>query len=333
MRLTHRPIALTLSEPFTTRKETKPSVTNVLVEIAWNDLVGVGVAVPAREQGTTPESIARALDVIAPTLEGATPFDADVSGKGHPAAISAVDMALHDLIGKARGFPIHRLLGCDGPLPSTATTIGVMSPREAEKKARELSRWPILKVKASGKDDIEVVRAVRGVYGGRLCVDGNGAYGAAEAVAVANALAREGVEVFEQPVARGDVAGLRLVRSCADILVFADEDCSGPEDIPRLAGAVDGVNVKLLKCGGIRGAMRTIALARAHRMSVMLGCKVESTVGVTAMAHLAGLADYLDLDGHLDLVDDPYEGVAVDHGAITLPEGPGLGLRPARTSS
>jgi L-alanine-DL-glutamate epimerase-like enolase superfamily enzyme len=341
MRLTYKPVELTLSEPFVTHKEVKPPrVTNLLVEIEWQGLRGLGVAVPAKDYGMTETTLRAALDECATVLAGATPFELeqilarlDARVAGQPSAIAAVDMALHDLLGKRAGMPVYRLLGLEAlPLPGTAMSLGLMSPEAAADKAAALSRWPALKLKMSVVPDYALVRAVRNAFPGRICVDGNGAWTPEQAVAIAGELADLGVALLEQPIAPGNREGLRFVRERAPLPIFADEDCAGPAEVLALQGCVHGINIKLLKCGGIRRALKMIWLARQCGLQVMLGCKVESAVGITAIAHLAGLADHLDLDGHLDLLDDPYAGIDVEHGRITLPDAPGLGLRPARSA-
>jgi L-alanine-DL-glutamate epimerase-like enolase superfamily enzyme len=338
MLLRYRPIELTLSEPFVTHKEVKPArIKNLLVEIEWQGLTGVGVAVPAKDYGMTESTLRAALDEYAVLLEGTTPFQLEqivdrleTRLSGQPSAIAAIDMALHDLLGKVAGLPVYRLLGLDGlPVPDTAMSLGLMSPDEAAEKAAALSQWATLKLKMSAVPDYALVRAVRDAFPGRICVDGNGAWHPKQAVAIAEELARHGVTMLEQPIPAGNPEGLRFIRERAPLLIFADEDCAGPAEILGLQGCVDGINVKLLKCGGLRRALKMIWLARQSGLQVMLGCKVESAIGTTAMAHLGGLADFLDLDGHLCLLDDPYTGIAVENGRVTLPDAPGLGLRPA----
>jgi L-alanine-DL-glutamate epimerase-like enolase superfamily enzyme len=161
-------------------------------------------------------------------------------------------------------------------------------------------------------------------------VDANAAWSPKQAVRRIRDLDAYPIDFVEQPVAAGDLAGLRHVRERSPFPVIADESCVDEEDVPRLAGCVDGVNVKLMKCGGLRRARRLIAAARAHHLQVMCGCLIESSISITAAAHLAPLLDYADLDGNLLLADDPYEGVGCEAGRLTLPAAPGLGVVPRR---
>jgi L-alanine-DL-glutamate epimerase-like enolase superfamily enzyme len=334
MKLAFDAMPLALSEPFVSHKGPTASVRHVLVTLAWDGRVGHGVAVPAKEYGTTDGTVRAALAEYARIVAEHTPTQLELvlrrlhaAVPGQAAALAAVDLALHDLLGQIAGLPLHRLLGLDGlPLPVTALSLGLMSAEASADRARALAAWPILKLKMSTPDPA-LVAAVRAVYPGRLWIDGNGAWTPKQAVAAALAFAPHDVELLEQPIAPGALDALRFVRERAPMRIIADEDCVSPADVPRLAGCADGINIKLLKCGGLRRALEMITLARRAGLQVMLGCKTESVLGTTAIAHLGGLADFLDVDGHLDIVDDPFDGMSVDHGRITLPTRPGLGVR------
>jgi L-alanine-DL-glutamate epimerase-like enolase superfamily enzyme len=338
MRLTWQPIDLRVRAPLLTHKGRRPSILRqILVTLEWRGLRGTGLAVPAPDYGTSEAGIGAALRRCAPRLAGRAPDQlelvlADLAplAEGQAGALAALDMALHDLLGQLAGLSVHRLLGLGGlPVPDTFGSIGIAAPEEAREQALALSRWRCIKLKMGAAPDFERVRAVREVHRGLLAVDANGAWSRDQAVAVIGQLAALGVDLVEQPIAAGDRAALRHVHERSPIPIVADEDCAGPADVVALGGCVDGVNIKLLKCGGLRPALRMIWLARELGLRVMLGCKPESSVGVTAMAQLAGLADWLDLDGHLVLANDPYTGLAVEDGKVRLPGGAGLGLRPA----
>jgi L-Ala-D/L-Glu epimerase / N-acetyl-D-glutamate racemase len=327
-------LALALSEPFVSAKGATTGVRHIRVRIAWDGKVGHGVAVPAREYGSTDGTVRAALAEFAPIVADHTPFELErvvrrleAAVPGQAAAIAAVDLALHDLLGQAAGLPVHRLLGLDGlVLPPTALSLGVMPAAASADRARALAAWPILKLKMQRPDPALVAR-VREVYAGRLWIDGNGGWTPKEAVIAADQFARHGVELLEQPVPPGRLDALRFVRERAPMMIVADEDCVRPADVLALAGCADAINIKLLKCGGLRRAVEMIGLARRAGLRVMLGCKTESVLGTTAIAQLGGLADFLDVDGHLDVVDDPYEGIEVVDGRVTLPSRPGLGVR------
>jgi L-alanine-DL-glutamate epimerase-like enolase superfamily enzyme len=171
-----------------------------------------------------------------------------------------------------------------------------------------------------------VVPAVRAVYPGRIWVDGNGSWSLAEALAAAHVFRDAGVELLEQPIPAGRLDDLETLSASSPVPILADEDCRGPADVLDLKGRVDGINIKLSKCGGIARARQMIHRARAVGLKVMLGCRTESVLGVTAMAQLAPLADYLDLDGNLDIQNDPFKGLGFTKGRISIPEAPGLGV-------
>jgi L-alanine-DL-glutamate epimerase-like enolase superfamily enzyme len=209
----------------------------------------------------------------------------------------------------------------------TSYSIGLDEPALMAQKARAAADFPILKIKLGTPRDREIIRAVReAVPEHRLIVDANAVWTPHEAVRLISDLERFGVELVEQPVAAHDLAGLRYVRERSALPIFADESCATEEDVPRLAECVDGVNVKLMKCGGLRRARRVIEVARAHHLRVMCGCLIESSLAITAASHLLPLLDYADLDGNLLLADDPFQGVACERGKLTLPTGPGLGV-------
>ncbi|WP_329494752.1 dipeptide epimerase [Kitasatospora herbaricolor] len=324
IRLTRREVVIALGEPFVSNTGVTTEVRQSVVELAWEGLRGYGTARGADLAD---------LDACAPLLAGESPFGlrAALARLDHlaPAARSAVDMALHDLLGKACGQPLHRLLGLDGlPAEPTALSIGACPDEELVERAKALGDWPILKLKLTPEDDGSRAGVLRSVYGGRIRVDGNGSWSPEQALRVAAELHRHDVELLEQPVAPGQLDDLRYVHERSPVPVFADEDCAGPADVLRLRGRVAGINIKLLKCGGLDRAQEMIMLARACGLRVMLGCKVESTLGTTAMAQLAGLADHLDLDGPVGLLDDPFTGMRVDRGALTLPPAPGIGATP-----
>lgn len=324
MKLAHQAVTVPLTEPFASGKGVVAEVRQRLVRLSWAGLTGFGTSVSAD---------AASLDACGPLLAGASPFTLaktlagmEAAGIG-PATVAAVDMAMHDLLGRSVGLPLHQVLGLAGlPLAPTALSIGACSDRELLSRGRLLTEWPILKLKLTPADDGRRVAVLREVYGGRIWVDGNGSWDPRRAVAIAEELHRLGVELLEQPIRPGAAHLLRFVRERSPVPIVADEDCSGPADVLRLRGCADAVNIKPSGCGGLRRAREMVTLARHAGLKVMLGCKTESALGVTATAQLGGLADYLDLDGHLDLLDDPFTGIGIDRGEVTLPDRPGLGV-------
>jgi L-alanine-DL-glutamate epimerase-like enolase superfamily enzyme len=337
MRPRAEPLDLKLQRPFRISRGVQHYARSLLVEIADGELTGIGEAAPdgGGYYGETRETMLAALDRLADHLpddpllleDAADGLDRALH-HGHGALKSAVDMALHDLAGKRLGVPVYRLLGLNpARAPLTSFTIGIDTPEAMARGAREAGKqYPILKIKVGTPRDLENVRAIRDATDATLRVDANAGWTPKEAVRQIAALADYGVELVEQPVAAADLEGLRFVRERSPLPIFADESCVTVEDVPRMAGVVDGINIKLAKCGGLRHALRMIATARAHHLRVMLGCMVSSSLAITAAAHLSPLVDYADLDGGLLLAADPFAGVRVESGKLILPEVPGLGV-------
>jgi L-Ala-D/L-Glu epimerase len=309
---------------------------NLLVRLEHDGIEGLGEAAPARYYGESRALAEAALAAWAPVL-GEDPFALealetrlDRTLAGQRAARAALEMALHDWIGKRLELPVWRLLGLDAAVvPPSCVTLGLAEPGEMEAKLEAVLDFPRLKVKLGAPGDVESLRRVRHRYAGCIQVDANGAWSAAEAVRMLRAIEPLDVELVEQPVARGDLDGLRWVRERSGIPVFADESVHDLADIGNLAGRVDGVNLKLMKTGGLRAALRMIHAARALGLRVMLGSMVESSLALSAAAQLAPLADVLDLDGHWLLADDPFAGAPAERGVIALSGRPGLGVVPA----
>ncbi|HEY8745616.1 MAG TPA: dipeptide epimerase, partial [Chloroflexota bacterium] len=253
----------------------------------------------------------------------------------NPAAKAAVECALHDLIGKRLGVPLYQLFGLDPTrTPQTSFTIGIADPEEMARKAAVASDYPVLKVKVGTADDVARLRAIRSVRpDARIRVDANAGWSTPrEAAGAIERLTQFDVEFVEQPLPPGDPDDLRWLRLHSSLAIFADESCVTAADVHRLAGAVDGIVVKLAKCGGLRAALLQIHTAHLHGMQVMIGCMIESSVGITAAAHLTPLVEYADLDGNLLVSDDPFQGVRVQHGRLMLPMSPGLGVQRVRTA-
>jgi L-Ala-D/L-Glu epimerase len=338
MRMRTTPLDLELRRPFRIARGTQHHARNLLVEIEMEgELTGIGEAGPDSTgyYGETRATMQAALEAFEGVLGDDPLLVEDIIAAldrtlfhGNTAAKSAVDMALYDLAGRILGVPVYRLLGLNpGRAPVTSFTIPIDSPEEMARQAAAAAlQYSILKIKVGTAADVEMVRAIREVTSATLRVDANAAWSPKEAIRTIEALAPYGIELVEQPVAAHDLDGLRLVREHSPIPIIADESCVTLEDVPRLAGCVDGINIKLAKCGGLRRAVAMIHAARAHHLEVMLGCMVSSSLAITAAAQLASLVDYADLDGALLLANDPFQGVRFDRGRIILPEAPGLGV-------
>jgi L-alanine-DL-glutamate epimerase-like enolase superfamily enzyme len=250
-------------------------------------------------------------------------------GDHQHAAMSAVDIAICDWIGKKLGIPLYQYFGLDpADTPLTDFSIGIDTPEMTRQKTREAEPFPILKVKVGLKNDEETIEAVRSVTKKPLRVDANeGWTDKEEAIRKINWLETQGVEFIEQPMPAHMFEETKYVRSKVHIPIIADEACTDVAMIPKLREAYDGVNVKLDKAGGIMEAYRWIQVARAMKMKVMVGSMISSSCACTAAAQLSPLVDYADLDVNLLIANDPYEGVKVRKGKLILPSGPGLGLK------
>ena len=329
MKIDWEPLTLELKTTFRVAHGASDQRHNVLVYL--DDGVGEAAAVPY--YGETQQGIIAYLNSV-PDL-GDDPLDLDgVLSKRPPgsrAARSAIDEALHDLWGKKLGQPLYRLLGLSpDKLPLTSFTIAMDEPAIMAEQAKA-SKYPILKIKLGSENDEEIVAAIRKATDATLRVDANAGWTRERALQIIPRLAEHGLELIEQPLAVDDVEGFfwlkdQLRAQQIKIPIFADETAKTSQDVAMLAGAIDGVVVKTMKSEGIREALRMIHTARAHAMQIMLSCMVESSVGVTAAAHLAPLCDYADLDGPLLIKNDPYRGLTYDGAKFTLPDGPGLGL-------
>ncbi|MYH17758.1 MAG: dipeptide epimerase [Gemmatimonadetes bacterium] len=335
MRLSTETVRLDLIHPFRIAREVSDHKHNVLVRISDGELTGTGEAAPSRYYGEDAGSVMRALERVPPLL-GGDPFELEETTDrlasalpGDPAARAAVDIAMHDLAAQRLGVPLYRWLGLDpAKTPVTSFTIGIDEPATVRRKVREAAEYPALKIKLGSEKDLEIMRAIRDETDARIRIDANAGWTADQAVEMVGRLSEFGVELVEQPLPPGAPADWHRVREAASMPVFADESVLVSPDVPAMAGLVDGVNIKLMKCGGVREALRLIHTARAHGMGVMIGCMIETSVAITAAAHLSPLADYADLDGNLLISNDPFTGATVRQGRLLLPDGPGIGIAP-----
>jgi L-alanine-DL-glutamate epimerase-like enolase superfamily enzyme len=339
MRVRHDVVTVHTKHPFVIARGGSSEYRVVRITVTDADGAdGCGEAAPNRFYGESVESVIAALARFAPLLERADGWALETAEAEMNAALgrngsakSGVSAALHDLVGKRLGIPLYRLWGLDpARAPRSSYTIAIAaSTEELVQRVEDAAEYPILKVKLGTDRDEEIIRAVRTAAPDKtLRVDANAAWTAKRALRMIDLLVDLGVEFVEQPVPAHDLEGLRHVRERSRLPVIADESCVVASDIPRLVGAVDGINIKLSKCGGLREALRMVATARAHGMLVMAGCMVETSLGISAAAHLSPLLDFADLDGAALLRDDPHEGATIRGGTITIPSGPGLGVRP-----
>jgi L-alanine-DL-glutamate epimerase-like enolase superfamily enzyme len=342
LHLTSEVLRLTLRDPFRIARsdhDAGSAVTTVLVEVRddrFPDHVGIGEGYPDRFYGDT----AATMDAVFPLLIEAVgeldPTPAGLAAAGgrmaaaianHGGAKCALDIAIHDLVGKITGASIADLLDLHGPIPPTDYTLGLDEPAVVAERAVRAARFPALKIKCGGPEDLATLEAVRAVYDGPIRVDANTGWQPDDALALLPELERLGVELIEQPFPARRLDQLRRLQERSSLPIVADESAVTIADIDGLVGVVAGVNVKLAKCGGVGPARAMLARARELGFRTFLGCMEETSVAIAASAAVASLADWVDLDGNLLLAADPFEGLALDDDCRwRLSGGPGLGI-------
>lgn len=330
--------------PLTIARGTTAQTTNVWVKISQDGIEGWGEASPfsVGAGGQSTQIIKDALQQVAPMLQAYNPLQRSlieqVLNKAQvPSSVkAALDVAMHDWLGKYVKLPLWQLWGLDkNAIVPTSVTIGINTPQGAKARARDWLQFTdvrIFKVKLGNPDGIaadqKMLIAVREEAPNlELYVDANGGWSLSDAVQMCIFLADLGVKYVEQPLPRGQEKSLPELKQHSPLPIFVDESCFTSADIPHLADCVDGVNIKLMKSGGLSEAMRMVHTARAFGLQVMFGCYSDSTLANTAAAQLAPLADYLDLDSHLNLIDDPFTGAIAFDGKILPNDLPGLGVQ------
>jgi L-alanine-DL-glutamate epimerase-like enolase superfamily enzyme len=336
---------LPLRDPFRiARDEDDRQATTVIVGVQASGLEGVGEAFPVAYYGETVGTIGVVIPALAEalerlddpptTLEAARVWLADADRAmaatigGNGGAKAGLDIALHDLVARRLGIPLHALLGTPTDIPPTDFSIGIDTPTAVAERAARATGFPALKIKVGGPSDLETLEAVRAVFSGPLRVDANTGWSPGEGERLIPELVRLGVELIEQPFPARQLPQLRWLQERSPIPVVADESAVTIEDLDALVGVVAGINVKLTKCGGVGPALVMMRRARELGFRVMLGCMEETSVGIAAATALAGLAEWVDLDGNLLLARDPFEGLALtDDSRWILGDQPGLGVR------
>lgn len=322
----------------------------IVVALEHDGVVGFGEVVASRLYGQSLELSEAALQGIAGDLALDRPQAAALSARHDPfaieplvarvigahdaqrAVVAALDSALHDWVGKRLGIPVWKLLGLARPRAVTTFTIGVADPAETRTKIEEAlaAGYTALKVKVGVESDEQTLALIRGRFAGPLFLDANEAWSdAAEAERHMRGLARFEPALIEQPLSRPQWRELGRLKALNIAPVFVDESCERPRDVARLAGLVDGINIKLNKCGGIREAIRMVHLARGLGLGVMLGCFVSSSLAIAPALTIASLVDHADLDGALLLADDPFTGIESQGPVLGLGDRPGLGVAAA----
>ncbi|PSB18599.1 dipeptide epimerase [Phormidesmis priestleyi ULC007] len=342
----HKRFALTIS------RGTTAQTTNIWVRIEHDGIEGWGEAAPfsVGEKPQTTEAIARSLQAIAPLLKALNPLERQridrlmAETRLPSAARAALDVALHDWVGKQANLPLWQLWGLERDrIVPTSVTIGISSPEDAKQRvwdwlgkgtiAAPLQGIQALKIKLGNPDGMEADQAMllavkaAAPHISQISVDANGGWNVNTALKMSFWLADQGITYIEQPLLKGQEADLAKLYYQSPLPIFVDESCFTSRDIPLLVDRVHGINIKLLKSGGLSEALRMIHTAKAFGLKVMLGCYSDSSLLNTALAHLSPLADHLDLDSHLNLLDDPFVGAVFQNGRVVPNNQPGLGVR------
>ena len=337
MKLTWMPYELQLQHTFTVASYSRTTTPDVQVRIDYDGYTGYGEASMPPYLGQTVESVCAFLEKV--RLEQfSDPFQleeiltyVDSLSPGDTAAKAAVDIALHDLVGKLLGQPWFRLWGLNpAKAPDTTFTIGIDTPDIVREKTRECAdRFNILKVKVGLENDEEMIRTIREVTDLPLAVDANqGWTDRSKALDEICWLAEQGVVMVEQPMPKECLDDIAWITERSPLPIFADEAIQRLADIPSVKGAYNGINIKLMKCTGMREAWKMVSYARAEGMRVMVGCMTETSCAVSAAAQFSPAVDFADLDGNLLITNDRFTGVTVERGRLTLPDRPGIGLLP-----
>lgn len=332
MKLRLYPYNLELKSPFTITHGTRTHQPTLIVELMEDGHHGLGEATATRYYGLTLEGMQQTLEGLRAQIEGTLLETPEAYWEAlhpllaaHPFEHCALDVAAHDLHARRLGKPLYKVWSLElENLPLTNYTIGIGTIDEMVAKIQEMP-WPLYKIKLGTDHDLEIVRALRSVTGARLRVDANTGWTAEQTIELAPAFKELGVEFIEQPLKPDDWDGMKRVYEKSVLPVIADESCQREEDVDRCRGFFHGINIKLMKCGGLTPARRMITRARALGMQVMVGCMTESTVGISAIAHLLPLLDYVDMDGPLLLKKDIATGVCIDPGGVHFPNLPGTG--------
>ena len=335
MQLQFEPYELQLTHTFTVSSYSRKTTPDVQVRIDYEGYTGFGEASMPPYLGQTVESVCSFLRKV-DLGQFRDPFDledilayVDALSERDSAAKAAVDIALHDLVGKLMGQPWYRIWGLDpAKAPDTTYTIGIDTPEVVREKTRECDgRFNILKAKVGVPGDKETIRAIREITSVPIAVDANqGWKDREEALDMIHWLAEQGIVMVEQPMPKEQIDDIAWLRERTPLPIFADEAVQRLADIKALEGAYDGINIKLMKCTGMREAWKMVNYARAEGMKVMVGCMTETSCAVSAAAQLSPAVDFADLDGNLLISNDRFDGMKVVDGKISLPDRPGIGI-------
>ncbi len=335
MTLRFKPYELQLKHVFTLATGSRSTTPVMLTEIEFDNIVGYGEASMPPYLGENHDTANAFLSNVklarfsSPFLMEDILTYVDKLAPGNYAAKASIDIALHDLVGKLMNQPWFRIWGLNPEnTPNTSFTIGIDKPEVVKEKVREASSYRILKVKLGQGNDKEMIQTVRSVTNTLICVDVNQGWTDRNmALEMAQWLKEQGVVFVEQPMPKTAVDDIAWLTQNSPLPIIADESIQTISDFKKVQGVYSGINIKLMKCGGLRAAYKMISMARALDMKVMIGCMTETSCAVTAAAQLSPLVDWADLDGNLLISNDVFEGILINKGKIIIPVGPGIGVR------
>ena len=326
---------LFLKDTWTISRNSSDYKDNVFVKIIMDGTAGYGEAAPNVRYGEDAEKTTNRIESMRPLLEEndlwhyadlKTAIFAGITDQN--CARCALDIAIMDWVGKKLGVPLYKMWGLDkSKTPLTSFSIGIDTIDVIKRKVTEADKYPVLKIKVGRDNDEEIIEAVRSITDKPIRVDANEGWKTKEvALEKIKWLQQQGVEFIEQPMPADMIEETKWLRERIEMPIVADEAVKTAADIPKLAEAYDGINIKLMKAGGIQEALRMIQLAKVMNMKIMLGCMIESSIAISAAAHLSPLIDWADLDGNLLLREDPFQSAAVEKGKLILNDRPGLGI-------
>ncbi len=332
MKLSYQVYDLPLKHTFTIAHQSRDVQDTLIVKLEADGLLGLGESTTNPFYGMTVENMSACLEDFRPIVEkGGWRSPEELWGLGrevfhnNPFAQCALDMAAWDWFTKRRGQKLYEYLRLDPKdIPTTNFTIGIDTVEKMVSKMKEVD-WPIYKIKLGTENDLEIVKALRKHTDSIFRIDANCAWTAEQAIRNSEQLAKLGVEFMEQPLGKDDLEGMREVYRHSKLPVMADESCIVESDVKKCHGLFHAINVKLVKAGGITPGLRMIKEAKSLGMKTMVGCMTESSVGITAIAHIAPLLDYVDMDGAMLLARDPAKGVIITPEKVNFPDGPGIG--------
>ena len=337
MRLEIEPIQVETAHPFRIARGSKVRREIFVVSLTVDGVTGIGESSPQEFYGENAMTVRSAVNSIGRFMDGEpeavrarlndATSDLHRALRNSASVRAALDMALWDMRGQREAQPVWKLIGADAhKAPVTSFTIGIDVPEVIDEKVDAAAPYGILKVKVGVPGDMEILDRVIARSGKIVRVDANEGWDLETAIEKTLELYRRKVELCEQPLPHAAEDDLRQLKRLCPIPVILDESIVGVAEVERCYDQGHGINIKLMKCGGITPALQMIERARAHGLEIMIGCMLETSLGVTAAAHLSPLCDYADLDGNLLLRDDPFAGVRVEAGKLVLPDTPGLGV-------